>query len=110
MSNEDNRWPTYYALSDKRIALSAYIQELLSRTSEDPDTVSIEVGRADIELRLVNATMTELGNNIPIQFPSLETVQSMQRDVANLQSSIARGAVLNELVAAGDQLLAAWPN
>lgn len=66
MSNQEHKWPTYYALSDKRIALSAYIQELLSRRSMDPDRINTQIGRADIELKLVNATISELGNNMPI--------------------------------------------
>jgi len=110
MSDQDDRWPTFYALSAKRTALTAYIQALLSRKPQDPDLVDIQVGRADVELKLVNATMMELANNVPIQFPSAQIIQSMQRDVADLQSAIARSAALNELVAAGDKVLAAWPN
>lgn len=111
MTDEQRRAALYNLLLVKYRQLVTYGQGLLKMRDEaNAPTVNIELGRADLELKLLEATMTAMRSGIPIQFPSGEQIDKLRAAVAAMHDVLEQNAAVNEVVAAADALIAAWPD
>lgn len=100
----------FVALSEKRMALFAYAQKLLkAKTPANAMEIDIELGRVDLEVQLINATLSDLAHNIPMAFPSEDQVRRLRELVAELQRRINASAAVGQLIAAGDAVIQAFP-
>lgn len=107
--NPANR-PLYIALQEKSQSLFDYGQKILSmRTPANEYDVNREVERNDLELQRVSAVMSDLRYNTPMAFPSAGQLQAMQASVAALRNAIQASGSLATLIAAGNAVIAAWP-
>ena len=109
-TNEDLGRATYWALDGKQTVLARYCQKLLTKQSEDPDLVRIELGRAKIELDLTFSKLMQMSNNNGINLPDIATITKLRESVAALAQVVDANAELEELLKKGDALIKAWPN
>ncbi len=98
------------ALNAKNLALFAYAQSLTAqKTAANEDTLQPCIDIAKLEMALVDSMMSQILNNAPIAFPDHDTLETIRNLAAALQLGVDQSADLNDLVAAGDALVKAWP-
>jgi hypothetical protein len=111
MPNDQEKAALYNLLLVKYRMLVNYGQGLLKRrTQRNERIVNIELGRTDLEMKLLEATLSAMNAGIDMQFPSSQRINELRSAVAKMDQILAQNAVVNDVVAAADELIDAWPD
>jgi hypothetical protein len=91
--------------------LVAYGQGLLKRRNEQNAAfINVELGRTDLELKLLEATMSALRAAVPIQFPTDAQIQKLRDAAARMDTVLSQNAGVEEVIDAADELIEAFPD
>jgi hypothetical protein len=106
----DDQVILHIELQLKLLALTLACQKMLQlRTPATQERVDIQIQSAEFEIGLVQAMMSLLQNNGPIQMPSAQTVAEMQASTAALQTAAANSELVEAVIDATSDAIAAWP-
>jgi len=111
MPTEQEKAALYNLLLVKYRMLVSYGQGLLKRRNQRNErVVNIELGRTDLEMKLLEATMSAMNSGIEMQFPSNERITELRSAVARMDQILGQNAAVNDVVKAADALIDAWPD
>jgi hypothetical protein len=111
MSIPDKYVDLYAVLQRKRDFLFELIVRLQNkRTLANESLMLHKIDVARSEKERVLAVMSDIRNNTLLAPPPEGALDDIQAAIARLQSVIGTTEAVTELVAAGDALIAAWPN
>src|SRR4051812_16935296 len=109
MPTDQQKAALYNLLLVKYRMLVSYGQGLLKRRNQRNERViNIEVGRTDLEMKLLEATMSAMNAGIEVQFPSDARITELRTAVAAMDQILAQNAAVNDVVKAADAVIDAW--